>query len=306
MAGTVESSRQGQRSRKPGIKARWGVDSSLLLLLGPALLFVAVLFVWPFLYGIGVSLTPSSGREGIFSSYTAFFGDARERASIWNTLWLAVPATLINLLLAVPLACRMRDPLKGQRLITVLFIVPVTLGVVLIARGMLTFLGPSGWFNKALVNLGVVNEPLQLLNNYAGVLISLIIAEFPVMFLLLLGYASGIDPNLERAGRMLGAGAWQRFSRITLPLMMPGIAIAAALGFMVTFAVFPSAVLVGEPAGSTRVIALAAWQAAYERFDYSMGSAIAIVMAAIELLVVAAILLGRSRLYTGPTSGGKG
>jgi putative spermidine/putrescine transport system permease protein len=282
------------------------MDRGLILMIGPALLFVALLFIWPLLYGIGVSLTPSSGREGIFSSYTAFFGDARERASIWNTLRLAVPATLINLLFAVPLAYRMRNPIRGQRLITVLFVVPMTLGVVLIARGMLTFLGPSGWFNKTLVSIGLIGEPLQLLNNYAGVLISLIIAEFPVMFLLLLGYASGIDPNLERAGRMLGAGAWKRFSRITLPLMMPGIAIASALGFMVTFAVFPSAVLVGEPADSTRVIALAAWQAAYERFDYSMGSAIAIIMAAIELTVVAAILFLRSRFYTGPASGGKG
>jgi putative spermidine/putrescine transport system permease protein len=182
----------------------------------------------------------------------------------------------------------------------------MTLGVVLVAQGMLTFLGPAGWLNKALMGMGLVEEPIRLVHNYIGVVISLIIAEFPVVFLLLLGYASGIDPNLERAGRMLGAGAWQRFYRITLPLMMPGIAIAAALSFVATFAVFPSAVLVGEPAGSTRVIALAAWQAAYERFDFSMASAIAITMAAIELLFVAAILFVRSRLYRGPSTGGKG
>jgi putative spermidine/putrescine transport system permease protein len=178
--------------------------------------------------------------------------------------------------------------------------------VVLVAEGMLTLFGPAGWFNKVLLALGLVSEPLQLVHNYVGVLISLFIAEFPVVFLILLGYASGIDPNLERAGRMLGANAWQRFRRITLPLMMPGIAVAAALSFVATFAVFPSAVLVGEPSGSTRVIALAAWQAAYERFDYPEASAIAITMAAIELLFIAAILFGRSRLYRGPSTGGKG
>jgi putative spermidine/putrescine transport system permease protein len=291
---------------KSKLKSRWGIDGRLLLLLGPALVVVLALFVYPFLYGVGVSLTPAQGREGIFSSYAAFFGDARERASIWNTLRIAIPVTIINILVAVPLAYRMRRPLKGQRLISVLFVVPMTLGVVLIAQGMLTFFGPAGWFNKTLMAVGLIEEPLRLVHNYVGVLISLFIAEFPVVFLLLLGYASGIDPNLERAGRMLGAGAWQRFYRITLPLMMPGIAIAAALSFVATFAVFPSAVLVGQPAGSTRVIALAAWQAAYERFDYSMGSAIAITMAAIELIVVAAILFGRSRLYRGPSTGGKG
>jgi putative spermidine/putrescine transport system permease protein len=291
---------------KSKLKSRWGIDGRLLLLLGPALVVVLALFVYPFLYGVGVSLTPAQGREGIFSSYAAFFGDARERASIWNTLRIAIPVTIINILVAVPLAYRMRRPLKGQRLISALFVVPMTLGVVLIAQGMLTFFGPAGWFNKTLMAVGLIEEPLRLVHNYVGVLISLFIAEFPVVFLLLLGYASGIDPNLERAGRMLGAGAWQRFYRITLPLMMPGIAIAAALSFVATFAVFPSAVLVGQPAGSTRVISLAAWQAAYERFDYSMGSAIAITMAAIELIVVAAILFGRSRLYRGPSTGGKG
>jgi putative spermidine/putrescine transport system permease protein len=291
---------------KSKLRSRWGIDGRLLLLLGPALVLVLALFVYPFLYGVGVSLTPAQGREGIFSSYTAFFGDARERMSIWNTLRIAIPVTVINIVVAVPLAYRMRRPLKGQRIISALFVVPMTLGVVLIAQGMLTFFGPAGWFNKTLMAVGLIEEPLRLVHNYVGVLISLFIAEFPVVFLLLLGYASGIDPNLERAGRMLGAGAWQRFYRITLPLMMPGIAIAAALSFVATFAVFPSAVLVGEPAGSTRVIALAAWQAAYERFDYSMGSAIAITMAAIELIFVAAILFGRSRLYRGPSSGGKG
>jgi putative spermidine/putrescine transport system permease protein len=286
--------------------ARWGIDAGLLLLVGPALLVVLALFVYPFLYGIGVSLTPAQGRTGVFSSYAAFFGDARERASIWNTLRLAVPATLINLAVAVPLAYRMRRPLRGQRLISALFVVPMTLGTVLVAQGMLRFFAPNGWFNRVLVGLGIVDGPVQLVHNYVGVLISLTIAEFPVVFLLLLGYASGIDPNLERAGRMLGASGWQRFRRIILPLMVPGIAIAAALSFVATFAVFPSAVLVGEPAGSTRVIALAAWQAAYERFDYSMASAIAIVMAAIELLFVGLILFGRSRVYRGPSTGGKG
>lgn len=293
-------------ARKPKATPRWGIDAKLVIFLGPALLLVLALFVYPFLYGVGVSLTPAEGRQGIFSSYAAFFGDARERASIWNTLRIAIPVTAISLLLAIPLAYRMRRPIPGQRPISALFVVPMTLGVVLVAQGMLTFLGPAGWLNKALMGMGLVEEPLRLVHNYIGVVISLIIAEFPVVFLLLLGYASGIDPNLERAGRMLGAGAWQRFYRITLPLMMPGIAIAAALSFVATFAVFPSAVLVGEPAGSTRVIALAAWQAAYERFDFSMASAIAITMAAIELLFVAAILFVRSRLYRGPSTGGKG
>lgn len=275
-----------------------------VVMLGPAVILVLALFVYPFLYGLRLSFDPQTG--GMFSNYSTFFGDSRERATIGNTMRLALPATLINLAVAIPLAYRMRRVARGRRLITGLFVIPMTLGTVLIAQGMLSFFGPRGWFNKTLELLQVTDDPMRLVHNRTGVLISLTIAEFPVVFLILLGFVSGIDPNLERAAQMLGAGAWQRFLRIMFPLMIPGIATAFALSFVATFAVFPSAVMLGQPAGETRVIAIAAWQAAYERFDYSAASAIAIIMAAIEVLVLAIVLGGRSRLYRGPSSGGKG
>lgn len=275
-----------------------------VLLLGPAVLLVLVLFIYPFIYGIQLSLETESG--GMFANYRNFFEDARERATIRTTFGLAMPATLINLAVAIPLAYRMRRKVRGQRFITGLFVIPMTLGTVLIAQGMLGFFGPRGWFNKTLELLRITDDPIRLVHNREGVIISLTIAEFPVVFLILLGFVSGIDPNLERAAQMLGANGWQRFRRIMLPLMIPGIATAFALSFVATFAVFPSAVMVGQPAGETRVIALAAWQAAYERFDFGAASAIAIIMASIEVLVLAIVLGGRSRLYRGPATGGKG
>lgn len=273
-------------------------------LLGPAVVLVLILFVYPFFYGLQLSVDTESG--GPFANYRDFFSDARERATIRTTFGLAIPSTLINLAVAIPLAYRMRRKVRGQRLITGLFVIPMSLGTVLIAQGMLGFFGPRGWFNKTLELLNITDDPLRLVHNREGVIISLTIAEFPVVFLILLGFISGIDPNLERAAQMLGANGWQRFRRIMLPLMIPGIATAFALSFVATFAVFPSAVMVGQPAGETRVIALAAWQAAYERFDFGAASAIAIIMATIEILVLAIVLGGRSRLYRGPSSGGKG
>jgi putative spermidine/putrescine transport system permease protein len=74
---------------------------------------------------------------------------------------------------------------------------------------------------------------------------------------------------------------------------------------VLAFSVFPSAVLVGDPTGETYVISLAAYRAAYEQVDYPYASAIAIVMGLVELVVVAVVLFGRTRCYTGST-GGKG
>lgn len=289
---------------RPGFRINRSAWLNLLMIV-PAVLLVLGLFIYPLAYGLRLSLDPQTGG-GILANYEHFFTDERERATIWNTVRLALPATLINLLVAIPLAYRMRRVVRGRRLITGLFVIPMTLGTVLIAQGMLSFFGPAGWFNKTLEFLRITDDPIRLIYNRTGVIISLTIAEFPVVFLILLGFASGIDPNLERAAQMLGASGWQRFRRIILPLMVPGIATAFALSFVMTFAVFPTAVMLGQPAGSTRVIAFAAWQAAYERFDYSAASAIAIIMASIEICVLAVVFGLRSRLYHGPASAGKG
>jgi putative spermidine/putrescine transport system permease protein len=72
------------------------------------------------------------------------------------------------------------------------------------------------------------------------------------------------------------------------------------------FSVFPSAVLLGAPAGPTRVISIAAYQAAFEDYDYSMASAIAMIMGAVQLAIVAGVLGLRSLAYRGPAGAGKG
>ena len=74
----------------------------------------------------------------------------------------------------------------------------------------------------------------------------------------------------------------------------------------VAFSVFPSAVLLGAPAGPTRVISIAAYQAAFEEYDYSMASAVAMIMGLVQLAIVVAVLGLRGMLYRGPAGGGKG
>ncbi len=282
--------------------AERGIDRQLWLLL-PAAVFVVLLFLYPFFYGLGLSFQPEQG--GALADYDRFFSDAYQRDTIWKTLRLALPAALLNVLASVPIAYRMRGRFRGKRLVTTVLVVPITLGTVLTAQGLLNFLGPTGWFNRAITGIGLVDDSVRLTNNYWGVFFSLVITGFPFAFLLVLSYLSGIDPTLERAAATLGAPKWQRFRWVTLPLLAPGLATTFCLTFVLAFSVFPSAVLVGNPAGETRVISIAAYQAAYEQFDYPLASAIAMIMGAIELIVVAVVLVWRTRLFTGAT-GGKG
>lgn len=276
------------------------IDGVTLLVL-PAVLFVIALFIYPFVYGFVLSFQPKAGD--MFANYRKFFSDPFLYETIANTFWLAIPATLINVLISIPIALRVRR-MERRRLLTTILVIPITLGTVLIAEGLLIYLGPQGWFNRTLVLFGF--EKVRLVHNYTGVMLSLILSGFPFAFLLTLSYVTGIDPSLEQAASTLGARARARFRHILLPLLAQGLAINLCLSFVQTFSVFPSAVLLGAPAGATRVISIAAYQAAYEQYDTSMASAIAMIMGFCQLAVVILILASRNFFYRGAAGGGKG
>jgi len=280
-----------------------GVDRTVLLVV-PGVLFVLLLFVYPFLYGLVLSFLPKQGSAVV--NYAKFFSTPYLYQTIATTLWISLPATLINVGVALPIAFRLRRSTSTQRILTGLLVVPITLGTVLVAEGLLTYLGPQGWFNRVLMEFGAIAAPVRLTHNYWGVLLSLVITGFPFAFLLILSYITGIDPVLAQAAATLGASPAQRFRHIFLPLLAPGLAIAFCLAFVQAFSVFPSAVLLGAPAGPTRVISIAAYQAAFEDYDYSMASAIAMIMGAVQLAIVVLVLAARGAFYRGPAGGAKG
>jgi len=274
------------------------------LLVAPAVLLLLLLFVYPFVYGFVLSFVPIEGDW--LSNYQKFFTQSRLWRTLPTTLELALPVTLINVGLAIPIALRLRRKSTFQRWLTTLLVIPMTLGTVLIAEGMLTYFGPKGWLAQTLQILHIYDGPIRLTHNYWGVLISLIISGFPFAFLLILSYATGIDPQLARAAATLGANPWNQFRHIYLPLLAPGLAITFCLAFVQAFSVFPSAVLVGAPSGSTHVISIAAYEAAFEDYDYPLASTAAMIMGFAQLIVVAAVLGARRGFYRGPAAGGKG
>lgn len=290
-----------QISLRRRLKER-GLDGVTLLVI-PGVVFVLALFIYPFMYGLFLSFTPKQG--GWLANYATFFSQPFLYDTIWTTLVIAIPVTILNVVLSVPVALRVRL-MKHQRLLTTILVIPITLGTVMVSEGMLTYLGPRGWLNRTLMEFGVADSPIRLIHNYWGVMLSLVINGFPFTFLLTLSYVTGIDPSLEHAGAMLGARARERFFRILLPLLAPGLTITLALAFVQAFSVFPSAILLGEPSGPTRVISIAAYTAAYEQFDFSLASAIAMIMAGVQVLFVVALLATRGLLFRGPVSTGKG
>ena len=274
-------------------------------LLAPSVAYLLVMFVFPFAYGVLLSLRPKGGGVSL-ANYVAFFLDPWQARTIWVTASIAVPNTLLTVLLALIVAYAMRGGIWLERTITTMLVLPIALGTVLVAEGINGFYGPKGWLTQVLLALGLA-EPTRLTHNYTGVMLALFVQHFPFCFLMLLGYISGIDPALEASARVLGAGPWAVFRRVMWPLIAPGVAIAGALVFVMNFGVFPSAVLVGQPAGATRTIAIAAYQEAFEHYDMPMASAIAVVMGVCQLAGLAVILFLRRRMAgTGVATMGAG
>lgn len=258
-----------------------------LSLLLPAFVLLIGLFFVPLIYGIKTSLLTEG--QWTWSHYAKILSDRREIATILNTFRIALPVTAISTLVAVLFAYFFRHGMIFDRLFNTLLILPMTLGTVLLSLGLLNILGKTGWINL------VFGPDLKLIYNTTGVCIALFILHFPLSYLLTAASFSAIDRSLENAGLLLGATHFQVFRKILLPLALPGVLTAAALNFVGAFNVFPNAVLLGQPMGETRVLTISAYEAAFEYFDFAKGSAIALLMGLLQLIVVGLIFLIKAK-----------
>ncbi|NUR29829.1 MAG: ABC transporter permease subunit [Catenulispora sp.] len=279
-----------------------GVDYSLLLLL-PALAVIAGLFLYPFVYGVSISFQPQSGG-GAFANYENFFTDSYQFGSVLKTLRLALPVALTAVGLSAPLAYQCRRDFRGRKVVTLVVMLPITFGSILIAQGMPHMFAPYGWANRLLGSLGLPKA--GLLYDYWGTFIAAVLTTVPLAFLMMMGFFGGIDRSIEHAAASLGAGRAARFWRIILPLAAPGILTAVMLACVEAFAIFPSAILVGQPDNQTHVLTIPVYQAASQKSDYTQASAIAVVLTAIELVILGLAVFVRGRLFKGPAVGGKG
>jgi len=288
-------------------RARTGERSELDLMamacLAPSILYILVMFIYPFLYGIYLSLRPLKMDGFSLANYIAFFTDQYQYKTVGITFRLAIPNTIVVVAFSLLLAYNMRRGIWLERTVTTILVLPISLGVILLSQGILGFYGGKGWFNQLLVGAGIIEDSLVLTHNFIGVMLSLFMQQFPFCFLMLLGYISGIDPSIENSARTLGANPWIVFRRVMLPLIAPGLAIAFALVFVMSFATFPSAILLGQPTGATRTIAIAAYAQAFEMFDMPYASAIAVIMGIFQLVGLLVIILLRKRMVMAATMG---
>jgi spermidine/putrescine transport system permease protein len=207
-------------------------------LLAPALIWTAAFFILPFLAMVALSFASMGGRAVVHGfdpgNYVRIFTEWTMLKALINSLEITLVVTVVSVVLAWPLAAiiAFRVPARWQRLALLLAVLPFWTSYVVRSYSWLLVLGQNGVVNKALLGLGVVAEPLQIVATRSATVIGFV--HFFVMLLTLTIYANLIQlsPNYARAAQDLGANRWQVFSHVILPLTLPGVVTGAFLTFV--------------------------------------------------------------------------
>lgn len=202
--------------------------------------------------------------------------------AIGDTVVLSALTTLFTLVASYPVAYALaRTPSARRRsLLLVLTLAPFFTGAIVRTYAWMLVLGNS-----------FIKWPVKLLFEPSGVLIGLVHFSMPTMILILAAAISHIDPAYERAAASLGARPARVFTRVTLPLSLPGIVSGSLIIFAWTFSAFPTPELLGG--GRVKMIANVVKDLALDSFNWPGSAAFAVVALALTLL----LLLAGGRLF---------
>jgi putative spermidine/putrescine transport system permease protein len=260
------------------------------LLLAPAAAFVLAIYAWPtlLLFRNAFNETgPTGAMVEAWSLKTAreVLGDGFTIELTLNSLQLSFTATLIALALSYPVALFLfRTNSRFRGLLAVIAIMPMLISGVVRVFGWLAILGDRGLVNSAAQSLGLITTPMRLVFNWTGVTIGLAESIMPYMILALLAGFGRLDRTLEEAARSLGASPWRTFRRVTLPLSLPAIALAAGLGFVLSMSAYITPKLLGG--GRVFVLATEIFEQATTNTNWPTASVYAIYTLVLLLLLL--------------------
>ena len=221
------------------------------LCLIPLLVLLLAFLVLPF----GVMLYQSfflsllqapAGSPPTLANYAKVFGDFFYLRVLLQTLALGVVVTGLTLVIGYPVAYFLaRAPARSRRLLILLVISPLVVSIVIRSYGWMVLLGRVGTVNTVMQALGLIDKPLPLMYNWFGVVVALTQVLLPFMILTLASVIEGIPESLEDTAAVLGAGWWERFRYVVLPLSMEGVGAGITLVLMLSIGSFVSVLLLG-------------------------------------------------------------
>ncbi|MEU5835006.1 iron ABC transporter permease [Streptomyces diacarni] len=237
--------------------------------------FFAVFFGYPVAAIVGRGLR--AGGQWHLERIGQVLGDAGTLEVLWFTVWQAAASTALTLALALPAAwvfARLDFP--GKRLLRAVVTVPFVLPTVVVGSAVLALAGRGGvldaWFG------------LRLDTSVWAILLAHVVLNYAVVVRTVGGFWSQLDPRQEEAARMLGAGRFTAWRRITLPALAPSVGAAALIVFLFTFTSFGVIQVLGGPRFATLEVEI------YRQTASLLDLPTAAVLTLLQFVAVAALL----------------
>ena len=271
-------------------------------------LWLIVLFLIPFIIVFKISFSESrmamppyapliEWRDGVivgiklyFSNYRFLFTDRLYASAYLYSLKVAAVSTLWCLLIGYPMAYAIaRSTTAWKNLLLMLIVLPFWTSFLLRVYAWIGLLKNNGLINNVLLGIGVIHEPLTLMQTDFAVYVGIVYSYLPFMILPLYANLEKHDPALLEAAADLGARPWRAFLRVTLPLSMPGIMAGSLLVFIPAVGEYVIPSLLGRT--DQLMIGRVLSDEFFANRDWPVASAVAILM--LILLVVPIVLFQR-------------
>lgn len=258
-------------------------SNRVALLAVPGLAFLSVVYALPLLLLLYKSIQGADGFTLL--TYFDFFADDFNRTVLWRTLRVALLTTLLALVIAYPTAFAMARA-RGiwLTIFLVALVLPMSLGVIVKAFAWSILFRSNGFLNTALQAFGITDEPVRMLFTETALIIGAANVFLPFMVLPIYSVIRQLNSSLPEAASSLGATPWFRFTRVTLPLTLPGVVAGSAFTFSLAISMYviPS-LIVGERQQTLSM--LIARSFLYLRNE-PLGSTISAILLAIAIFVV--------------------
>lgn len=252
-------------------------------LLAPALLLLVIFFLLPVLSLLLHSiLEPTLGLQ----NYTQLLGSTTYLRVFGNTFLVATVVTVATVAIGFPTAWLLAiAPRKVSSLLFSILLLSMWTNLLARTFAWMVLLQATGPINRTLTALGLIHEPLALVNNLIGVTIGMTYIMLPFLVMPLHATLRSIDPSTLRAAEVCGASRWQAFWRVLVPLAMPGIASGALMVFVMALGYFVTPALLGGP--SYMMLAELIAQLVQSLLNWGLAGAAAFVLLAATLSLYA-------------------
>ncbi len=295
---------RGRRQLSEGAKAERRLG---WMLCAPAVIVMIAVTAYPVIYAIFLSLErynleyPQLVKFIGFSNYAAVLSSSYWWSALEVTLIITVFSVSITLVLGMLLALLMHRTLFGRGTVRTAALIPYGIVTVAAAYGWQYAWTPGQGYLSAAFNY---SAPLT---HQVEAIIVIIVAEIwkttPFMGLLLLAGLSLVPEDLQKAAKVDGATAWQRFTRITLPLMKPAILVALLFRTLDSFRIFDNIYILTAGANGTGSVSILGYDNLFNALNLGIGSTISILIFVCVAIIAFAFIKGFGTAAPGTSTG---